>query len=63
MNGDDAEIAYYVCSLLEHGDECDSEDCPLCATLHSVLELIRTRLFGSPLYPKEALAAGTAKCN
>jgi len=59
MNSDDAEIADYLRSLLDHGRKCHREECPACRTLHGIFEVIRKRLFTSPVYP-EVLAAAAS---
>ena len=56
MIGDDNEIAEYVQSLLEHGIECESQDCPSCHSLQSIFEIVRARLFSSSLYPEVAIS-------
>jgi hypothetical protein len=61
MNSNEAEIAEYLQSLLDHSGDCESEDCPTCQKLHGIFEVIKNRLFSSPVYPEVmAAAASTA---
>jgi len=60
MKGEDAELAGYMRSLLEHARECEVEACPSCQRLHAIFELIRNRLFNSPIYPDVMLAADSS---
>jgi len=57
MNGKDAEITEYLRSLLEHQGQCELEQCPSCLTLRRIFELIRSRLFSSPVYPEVMISA------
>ncbi len=61
MSGEDDEIAKYLRSLLDHASECSREDCPSCQTLRGAFELIRNRLFSSPVYPQVMLATAVSK--
>ena len=54
MNG---EIAVYLVSLLEHGRECHSADCPSCRMLEEIFDTIKSRLFSSPVYTHSAAAS------
>jgi hypothetical protein len=61
MDGNEEEIAEYLQLLLDHGRDCESEDCPTCQKLHGIFEVIQNRLFTSPVYPEVmAAAASTA---
>ena len=57
MNGKDAEITEYLRFLLEHQGQCELEPCPSCLTLQCIFELIRSRLFSSPVYPEVMISA------
>ena len=57
MKGKDAEITDYLRFLLEHEGQCELEHCPSCLTLQCVFELIRSRLFSSPVYPEVMISA------
>jgi hypothetical protein len=57
MNGKDSEIAEYLRYLLAHERQCTSEVCPTCTMLLSVFEAIRDRLFASPVYQTNGVAA------
>jgi hypothetical protein len=60
MNRDDAEIASYLRLLLEHQEQCDTEQCPSCLTLHGIYQQIRTRLFSDPVPVKAGDSAVSA---
>jgi len=56
MNVDDNEIAEYVESLLDHGVDCEAQDCPSCHALQDIFQIVRTRLFASSHYPEVAIS-------
>jgi hypothetical protein len=56
MIRDDIEIAEYVQFLLDHGIECEAQDCHWCHTFRNIFEIVRTRLFTSSLYPEVAIS-------
>ena len=62
MNGKDAEIAEYLRFLLEHQARCELEQCPSCLMLQCVCELVRSRLFSSPVYPEVMISAPPTVC-
>ncbi len=63
MTGDHAEIAEYLRTLLEHESRCEVEDCPSCETLRGICEMIRGRLFSSPIYPDVKTSAASSGRN
>jgi len=44
MNGDD-EILSYLEYLVDHKSGCNSESCPSCTALQTVIDSVRYRLF------------------
>ena len=58
-NGDDSEIAKYIQGLLDHHIGCELDDCASCRTLHGILELVRRRLFTSPLFPEVMVSSAS----
>jgi len=56
----DEEIMNYIRSLLEHQSQCKSEGCRSCLMLHGICELIKSRIFFDPLYPKAMASASSA---
>ena len=61
MNRQDAEIAQFLHSLLNHDRQCRVKGCPSCQTLHEILGVVKDRIFAAPVYPEHGIhAARTA---
>ncbi len=63
MGNDDSEIAAYLRGLLEHYSECELDNCPSCQILQGIFELVKGRLFTSPLFPEVMVSSGLVAAN
>ena len=63
MSGEDSEITNYLQTLIDHIGQCDCDDCPTCGTLQGILEIVKNRLFSSPVYPESRIAAAASRTN